>query len=118
MILEFNENTIDNLKASTVTEWYSEHHTEQDLADVYELVHRMWVYYEDCTYDYDEDTPEYREAVKSFEEWNELYQKLENDIFTALRNNNINVEILDINALNTFMGLHGYVNHGGWFIKE
>lgn len=118
MTFVFDENNFYNLKVSDVSEWYSKHHTEQDLADVYELVHRLWTYYEDCTYDYEEETPEYKNAVKRFEEWDALQNELEKDILTALRKHNINAEHLDTDALETFMGMHQYENRGGWFIKK
>ena len=59
MIIEFDEDTVNNLTADEVRKWYTEHHTEEDLAYVHNLVHEMWVYHEDATYDYEEDTPEY-----------------------------------------------------------
>ena len=118
MILEFDEDRINNLTVKDVTEWYSNHHTEQDLADVYELVHEMEVYYEDCTYDYEEGTTEYNQAIKIYDEWCALFHRLEDEILAVLRSHNLNVEVLDIQALETFMSWHGYEESGGWFIKE
>ena len=117
MVLEFDEDMIYNLKASDVSDWYSKHHTEQDLAYVYELVHEMWVYYEDCTYDYEEDTTDYDNAIKVFEEWDALQNRLEEDIMSALKKQSINADHLDVKTLDTFMSCHGYENHGGWYIK-
>ena len=118
MILEFDEHMINNLKAGDVSKWYSEHHTEQDLADIYEAVHEMWVYYEDCTYDYEEGTPDFENAMKVFEEWDALETQLEDDIMSALRKQGINADCLDIKTLDTFMNLHGWEDHGGWYIKK
>ena len=118
MILEFDENMTSNLKPSAVAEWYLQHHTEQDLADIYETVHEMWVYHEDATYDYEEDTPEYEESIKVFEEWDALRQTLDDEIISAMKKRNVNVDYLDIKTLDTFMEWHGYENHGGWYIKK
>ena len=95
-----------------------QHHSEQDLADIYEIVHEMWVYHEDATYDYEEDTPEYEQSITVFEEWDALWQMLEEKILLVLRKHNGEIDYLDIKALDTFMDWHGYENHGGWYIKK
>ena len=118
MIIEFDEETVNNLTADDVRKWYTEHHTEEDLAYVHNLVHEMWVYHEDDTYDYEEDTPEYENAIKVFEEWDVLRQELDDDVLSALRKHDVDVDYLDIKALETFMNWHGYEESGGWFFKE
>ena len=117
MILEFDEDMVNNLKASDVSKWYTEHHTEEDLAYVHNLVHEMWVYYEDAQYDYEEDTPEYENAIKVLDEWDALQNRLEEDIMSALKKQSINADHLDVKILDTFMSCNGYENHGGWYIK-
>lgn len=118
MILEFDENMISNLKPRDVSDWYLQNHTEQDLADIYEIVHEMWVYHEDETYDYEEGTPEYEKSIATFEQWDALRQMMEKEILSTLRKHNVYVDYLDIKTLDTFMDWHGYKNHGGWYIKK
>lgn len=114
----FDEDMINNLTPELVSKYYTEHQTEQDLADVYELVHEMWVYHEDCTYDYEEGTPEFENALRVFEKWDALRQMLDEEVLAALRNHNVNADYLDINTLETFMNMYGYEEHGGWFVKK
>lgn len=118
MVNIFDEDMINNLTPELVSKYYTEHHTEQDLADVYELVHEMWVYHEDCTYDYEEGTPEYDHAVQVFEQWNQLFRKLDEDIQKAMNINNPVAKWIDIETLAAFMERHGYENDGGWFVKK
>lgn len=114
----FDEDMINNLTPELVSRYYEEHHSKQDLADVYELVHEMWVYHEDCTYDYEEGTPEYENALRVFEKWDALRQMLDEEVLSMLRNHNVNADYLDINTLETFMNMYGYEEHGGWFVKK
>lgn len=118
MAIEFDENTMHNPKANDVREWYAEHNTEEDLAYVYNIVHEMWTYHEDATYDYEENTLEYEKALKVFKEWNALQEMLDEEVLSALRKHNVNAEHLDIQTLKKFMGMYGYKESGGWFFKE
>ena len=105
-----------HLKPSDVREWYALHHTEKDLADAYELVHRLSAYYEDCSYDYEEDTPEFDEALRTSREWDGVMLKLENDIRAALGLSEENA-FLCINELEVFMTRNGYEEQGGWWFR-
>lgn len=118
MVIEFDENTVSHLTADDVRKWYSEHHTEEDLAYVHELVHEMWVYHEDNTYDYEEGTPEYDKSIKVFEEWDVLRQMLDEEVLSAMRKRGVNADYLDIKTLETFMSMQGYKESGGWFFKD
>ena len=118
MIKEFDGKYFDQLMAAEVRNWYSEHHTEQDLADAYNLVHEAWKYHEDCTYDYEEGTPEYEESLKTFDEWDSLFRKLDRDIQKAMNKDNPDDSWLDMETLEKFMDRHGYENNGGWFFRK
>ena len=118
MIIEFDEYTVRCLTADDVRSWYAVHHTEEDLAYVHNLVHEMWIYHEDASYDYEEDTPEYENALKVFDEWDQLRQMLDEEVLAALGKHNVYADVLDIHALETFMNMHGYREDGGWFFKK
>ena len=69
-------------------------------------------------YDYEEDTPEYENAIKVLDEWGKLQLMLDEEVLSALRKHNINADVLDMKLLETFMNMHGYEESGGWFFKE
>lgn len=56
--------------------------SEQELADAYFIADNTFWWVEDDIYDYEEGTPEYNAAVKTFEEWLALSKEYESKIFT------------------------------------
>lgn len=114
----FDINKVFELKVTDVDQWYSDHHSEQDLADVYNLVHKLTVYYNDSIHDYEEDTQEHAEAVKSADEWGGLFDQLSDEILAVLSDHDIDSKVLDDDSLATYMGWYGYENRGGWFFKK
>ena len=94
--------------------------SEQNLADAFAICSNKFWWVEDNVYDYEEGTPEHKQAQAITDEWCELMEHYEEQIFCILRSEG--VEIPDtgrIAVLIPFMERNGYYDSNGWWmIKE
>lgn len=105
---------IENLFAEDIMDWYLYHHTEQALADAYVICEIGRIYYDDCQYDFEDDTPEYEEAKETAEEWWGLEEELESEIKKALKKDDPNTSL----TIPDFMRKHGYTKELSWWHKQ
>ena len=92
--------------------------SEKDLADAFAVCSNKFCWVEDNVYDYEEGTPEYEQAKAITDEWCELMDEYEEQIFVILRGEGIDIpERGQIIVLTPFMEKHGYKNGNGWWIK-
>lgn len=93
--------------------------TEKELATAFALSSNEFWWVEDNVYDYEEGTPEHKEAKRITDEWCCLMEHYEEQIFDILRTEG--VEIPDtgrIVVLIPFMERNGYLDGNGWWIEK
>ncbi len=102
-----------------VRNYFSERKSERDLADAFAIASNKFWWVEDNIYDYEEGTPEHIAARTIAYEWAALMDEYMERIFTILRDEGIkNPKAWGIKALKPFMKRNGYVDGGGWWIKD
>lgn len=107
------EFTIEDAKVS-----YANIKDENDIAVLYAVAENKFWWQEDNTYDYERGTEEHRIACDKCGAWLEIKEKLEEDIFTILRSEGVEIpEKGQIVVLEPFMRRNGYWNAGGWWVK-
>lgn len=97
-------------------EFYEQVKTEQELADIFSVVSNKFWWVEDNIYDYEEDTPEYKQACEITDRWGNLMEHIELDI---LKNEGVIIPDKGRSVvLEPFMKRNGYFDGNGWWIKE
>lgn len=92
--------------------------SEQDIADAFAICSNKFWWVEDNVYDYAEGTPQHAEARAITDKWCELMEEYEQQIFTILRSEGVDIpECGRIVVLAPFMERHGYKDGGGWWVK-
>lgn len=110
---------IPDMSPTEVRTYFSDKHSEKDLADAYAITQNKFWWIEDKEYDYEDGTPEYKAACAISDEWCELMKEYESKIFEILRSEGITIpEIGSIAVLAPFMERHGYFDGNGWWIKK
>ena len=100
-----------------IEEWYSQNHTETGLAQAFAAASNKFWWVEDNEYDYEEATPQYREACRITDVWRDLMDKLQEEIFVILRGEGISIpERGQIKVLVPFMERNGYYDGNGWWV--
>ncbi len=93
----------------------------QELADAYANVHNKFWFIEDDLYDYDENTPEYKEVCEKVDSWGELMDSLTQRIIKAASDEGLLAEhLLDsgiVKQLEPFMSKYGYRIGSGWWVE-
>ena len=110
---------ITDMSVADVKTYFANNNAEKDLADVYAIAHNMFWWIEDDLYDYEEDTPEYKNICTIIDEWQILMNDYENKIIDILINEGIDIPVTGrIKVLEIFMKRFGYINGDGWWIKQ
>lgn len=112
---------IPGWEPADIREWYTEHHTESGLAQAFASASNKFWWVEDNEYDYEEGTPEHKEACRITDSWGDLMENLKDEIFVILRREGVSIpEKGQITVLVPFMERNGYYDGNGWWlpIKE
>lgn len=92
--------------------------SERELATAFALSSNQFWWVEDNVYDYDEGTPEHKEAVRITGEWCHLMEYYEEKIFVILRGEGVQIpDTGRIAVLSPFMERNGYFDGDGWWIE-
>lgn len=92
--------------------------SENELATAFALSSNKFWWVEDNVYDYDEGTPEHKEAVRITDEWCHLMEYYEEKIFAILRGEGVQIpDTGRIAVLSPFMERNGYFDGNGWWIE-
>ena len=98
-----------------IQKWYSQHHNEAGLAKAFAVASNKFWCVEDTAYDYEKESPEYREACSVTAAWGNIMDQLENEIFAILKHEGVVVpETEQIKVLSPFMERNGYCVKNGW----
>lgn len=93
--------------------------TEKDLADAYAMASNKAWWVEDDIYDYEEGTPEHKEACRITEEWFAVAEIIRNKIFEILKSEGAEVTNRGyIEILKPFMARNGYRDGKGWWVHN
>lgn len=112
-------NCTPNLTAAEVKAYFTDKHTEKDLADAFAIVHNKFWWVEDNEYDYEDGTPEHKAARATTDEWGALMDEYKKQIFEILINEGVAIPSTgQIKVLELFMARYGYANGNGWWIEE
>jgi len=113
------EEPLFNMTPQDLQERFSGTLSENELATAFALSSNEFWWVEDNVYDYEEGTPEHREARRITDEWCKIMEHYEEQIFDILRKEG--VEIPDtgrIVVLVPFMERNGYFDGNGWWIEK
>lgn len=109
---------IPDLSPSDIRERFSGKLTEQDLADAFAMSSNKFWWVEDNVYDYEENTPEHKEACAITDAWGELMDYYKSQIFEILKSEGVSIpETGQIVVLKPFMMRNGYIDGQGWWIR-
>ena len=93
--------------------------TEKELADAYAMASNKAWWVEDDVYDFNEGTPEYKEARRITAEWFAVEELIRNKIFEILRAEGVNIPKRGYNeVLVPFMDRNGYRDGSGWWVRK
>ena len=92
---------------------------ENELAEVFAITSNKFWWMEDIVYDYDEESPEYKQAKALVTEWQSLMELYEVQIFGILESEGVVIpERGQIDVLIPFMERNGYEDCAGWWMKK
>lgn len=92
--------------------------TEKELADAYSMASNKAWWVEDDIYDYEEGTPEHKEACRITDEWFAVAEVIRNKIFEILKTEGVEVTNRGyIEILKPFMERNGYRDGKGWWVQ-
>ena len=93
--------------------------TEKELADAYAMASNKAWWVEDDIYDYEEGTPEHKEACRITGEWFAVAELIRNRIFEILKSEGVEVTNRGyIEILKLFMARNGYRDGRGWWVQN
>lgn len=109
---------LSNLATESIEQAIGKIETESELATLFAAVeNKMW-WIEDETYDFNEETEEYKKIKQKIDLWFALADKLRNRIFDILRTEGIEIpDTKQISVLEPFMKRNGFKDGQGWWIK-
>lgn len=108
---------IPDVEPSELLDWYASHHSEQGLAEAYAAAHNKAWWVEDNIYDYEEGTPDHKQACDITDAWFFVEEKLREQIFAILRSEGVSIpEKGYITVLTPFMNRNGFIDGNGWWI--
>ena len=106
------------LTTEKATEQFAQVKSESDLAKLYAAVSNKAWWKEDCTYDYEKDTDEYKIARIISKEWFRIEKEIKEEIFNILESEGVSIPSkAQITMLIPFMQRNGFCHQGGWWIK-
>lgn len=110
---------ISDMSAAEVARYFTDKHTEADLAEAYAITHNQFWWVEDNEYDYEEGTPEHKAACAITDGWAALMDEYKKKIFEILISEGVIIpETSQIEVLVPFMARNGYSDASGWWVKK
>ena len=108
-----------DMTPTDVRNYFAKRKTEKDLADAFAIASNKFWWVEDNIYDYEEGTPEHKEAKRITDEWCSLMEHYEEQIFCILRGEGVKIpDTGRIVVLIPFMERNGYFDGNGWWIEK
>jgi hypothetical protein len=118
-MLVMGQEPLPNMSAEEVRAFFADKHTQEDLADAFAVASNKFWWVEDNVYDYEQGTPEHKEACALTDEWRDLMNEYLTRIFEILTSEGVAIpETGQITVLEPFMQRFGYIDGNGWWIKE
>lgn len=106
--------TIDDLQ-----EWYRCHPGESGLAEAFAAASNKFFWVADTEYDFEEGTPEQKEASERIALWGKTMDRLKEEIFEILKREGVEIpETGQITVLSPFMERNGFYDGDGWWIRK
>ena len=113
------EEPFPDVTTAEIKAYFSDKHTEKDLANALAITWNKFCWFEDNIDDHKEGTPEHKLACTITEEWRALMWEYKNRIFEILASKNIIIpQKGQRNALKPFMKKYGFVDASGWWIRN
>lgn len=93
--------------------------TEKEIAAAYVIAQDKFTWFEDCSYDYEEDTPEYIQACKDTDAWDELSDLLTQKMLKILKDEGVPIsENGQFEDIFPFMERNGYIFDKSWWTEK
>ena len=100
-------------------EWYRSNPGESGLAEAFAAASNKFFWIADTENDYEEGTPEQKEASKRIELWGKTMDRLKEEIFEILKREGVEIpETGQITVLSPFMDRNGFYDGDGWWIRK
>lgn len=92
---------------------------EKEIADAYATAQLKYTWFDDCSYDFEEDTPEYIQACNDADAWDELSDLLTEKMLIILRDEGVPIsENGQFEDIFPFMERNGYIFNNGWWTEK
>ena len=113
------EEPLSDMNPQELQKRYSGTLTEKELATAFAISSNEFWWVEDNVYDYEEGTPEHTEAKRITDEWCNLMEYFEEQIFDILRSEGVTIpDTGRIVVLAPFMERNGFIDGNGWWIED